>query len=204
MLRKNNISTPTVKIIFKYTKMLLTFKTLLIFTIIQEHVSLIQTTLRRGNKNVFKYLQVLLSTWLSYEYSTHTNTLLRLLYPLHKIRLVIMIAKAVESLLGVVVVYFDQLSGAHIRKLVEIFVDYFNLFCWGVDQRLHVDGFFYFSQKVTEKSLKLTKKVDSNQKKYFNQLSGVHSTQKVCAQKLVKIHNNRVRLYYLSAVVKQL
>ena len=42
-------------------------------------------------------------------------------------------------------------------------------------------------ENYTEKGLKLTKKVENGWKKYFDQLLGARSTQK-----LVKIHNKRV------------
>ena len=44
-----------------------------------------------------------------------------------------------------------------------------------------------FRREITEKGFKLTKKVENSPKKYFEQLSGARSTQK-----LVKIHNKKI------------
>ena len=53
--------------------------------------------------------------------------------------------------------------------------------------------------EITENSLKLLKKVENRSKKYFDQLSGAHSTQK-----MVEIHNTQYLVHGLKQHFLQL
>ena len=59
-----------------------------------------------------------------------------------------------------------------------------------IEKILFFCSFSDFGREITEKGLKLTKKVENGSKKYFEQLSGARITQK-----LVEMHNNHFYRY---------